>query len=190
MNYKKVLRGISLMFASQLLFLAPMKALAEETNNASETELTEEAKKGMALFQGGKLLDNGGPSCITCHNVTNDQVIPGGLFAKDLTDVYTRFGDGLALWLTAPSNNPMEAAYKNNEITEEERLQLTAFFKYVNAVKDSQTANSGSSLFLVGGGVGVVILLVLIQVLWNKRKKKMTKQDIFNRQNSAWDAKF
>ena len=190
MNYRIVLKGISLIMAGQLLLFFPNLIHAEEENTNSSTELSEDAEKGMKLFQGGILLENGGPSCITCHNVTNDLVIPGGLFAKDLTDVYTRFGDGLVAWLSAPSATAMETAYKNNEITEEERIYLTAFLKHVNNVKDSQTPQTGNSLFLLGGGIGVFVLLVLIQLIWNRRKKKMTKEAIFNRQKSAWDAKF
>ena len=151
MNYRKVLKGISLMIMGQMLFMTPLDLRAQEGETTAESsEMSANATEGMRLFQGGKLLDNGGPSCITCHNVTNDQIIPGGLFAKDLTDVYTRFGDGLVAWLSAPSSAAMETTYKNNEITEEERIYLTAFLKHVNNVKDSQTANTGYALFVFG----------------------------------------
>ena len=49
----------------------------------------EEIEVGKLLFTGEKRFLNGGASCISCHNVTNNDInVPGGLLAKDLTNVY------------------------------------------------------------------------------------------------------
>ncbi len=156
----------------------------------SSEGLTTSAKRGLDLFQGGEPLKNGGPACITCHNVTNDEVVPGGLFAKDLTDVYERMGEGLAGWLIAPPFPAMADSYNNNPLDSMERVDLTAFFKYANETKEDQTLNSGFSLMLFGGIFGLACILVLVQFLWGGRKRKMVKKEIFDRQNKAWDAKF
>lgn len=192
MNHNKVFKRISLLFIGSVLSLTVVRA--EDVNTSEEASeeitLTPQAEAGMAYFQGGEPFENGGPSCVTCHNVTNDDVIPGGLFAKDLTDVYERLGEGLTGWLGAPPFPAMASSYNSNPLTEEERANLTAFFKYANGIKDSQEANNGYSLFVFGGGIGLVCLLGLIQLLWGKRKRKMVKQDIFLRQKKAVDAKF
>lgn len=189
MNHKKTLKRISLLFFGTILCLSPLRA-EEEATTTENVVLTAQAEMGMAYFQGSERFENGGPSCITCHNVTNDEVIPGGLFAKDLTDVYDRLGEGITGWLGAPPFPAMAASYNSNPLTEEERMNLTAFFKYTTETKESQTADNGYIFMLGAGLVGLACILVLVQVLWGHRKKKMVKNEIFARQNKAWDAKF
>lgn len=160
-------------------------------SSAFAENMSDEAKEGMAFFQGEKRFDNGGPSCLSCHNITNDNAAIGGTFAKDLTDVYSRMGDGIAGWLTAPSFPPMKVAYSDHPLTEKERNSLTVFLKYANNVKDSQAQSNGGLLVLVGGGlVGLVVLLLLFQLIWSKRKTRMVKDDIFARSIKSFDARF
>jgi hypothetical protein len=156
----------------------------------NELEARQDVQRGMNLFQGKERFELGGPSCITCHNVVNDKLIPGGLFAKDLTDVYDRLGEGLVGWLGAPPFPAMADSYNNNPLTEEERLSLTSFLKHANEVKGEQTGSTGYALFITGGLLGLLCLLGIIQLIWVKRKRKMVKEDIFNRQARAWDGKF
>lgn len=148
-----------------------------------------DAASGRHYFDGSRRFKNGGPACITCHNVTNDQLIPGGLLAKDLTDVYERMGEGITLWLDAPPFPAMITSYKDHPLTEEERMALTAFFKKAQETKDKQKVNSGFDFFLFAGVGGVLVIMVLINLLWMKRKKQMVKREIFDRQSRAWDAK-
>ncbi len=185
MNYKKASNMVNLFYVGLFLALLPVCMNAQ-----ADSEMTAEAKEGMALFQGEKTFKNGGPACITCHNVTNNDVMPGGLYGKDLTDVYERFGVGLSGWLQAPDPPAMTASYSNNELEEEERENLSAFLKSVYDTKDSQIANSGYLYFIAGGGIGLFVLLVMVQLIWSNRKKEMVKADIFSRQSKAWDAKF
>jgi len=166
--------------------------VVESVEEAAEEEVAPivgDVNTGKQYFEGSKGFLNGGPACITCHNVTNDELIPGGLLAKDLTDVYDRMGEGITVWLDAPPFPAMITSYQNHPLTEMERVSLTAFFKHANEVKDSQKITSGTSLFLVGGLAGLVGILIVISLLWMKRKKQMVKKDIFARQTKAWDAK-
>ena len=200
MNHKKTLKRISLLFIGSILCLSPLRAeetVSTEDGVSEEITLSQQAELGMAYFQGEERFKNGGPSCVTCHNVNNDGVIPGGLFAKDLTDVYERLGEGLTGWLGAPPFPAMATSYNNNPLTEEERTNLTAFFKYASETKDQQTATSSFLWFdgqqismFIWGLVGLVCILGLIHLLWSNRKKKMVKEDIFLRQRRAKDAKF
>ena len=188
MNRKRIMKRVGLLFIGSVLCLSPLKA--EEAVNSEETVkngLTQIEKDGMGLFEGSIGFKNGGPACITCHNVTNDNLIPGGLFAKDLTE--TIGATARAFAETVP-NAPMAASYGNNPVTPEELDNLAAFFDYSSANKDSQTLNSGYSIFLYGGLIGLVCLFGIVQLLWMNRKKDQVKEDIFKRQKGSWDAKF
>ena len=55
----------------------------------------EDIEQGKLLFSGKTSFANGGASCISCHNVTNDELISGGLLVKGLTKAYTRMGDAV-----------------------------------------------------------------------------------------------
>ncbi len=165
-----------------------------EVENATvaevENAIVGNVESGRAYFDGSEGFLHGGPACITCHNVTNRELIPGGLLAKDLTDVYERMGEGITSWLGAPPFPAMVSSYQNNPLTELERASLTAFFKQVNEAKEDQVATSGATIMLIGGTSGLLVILLIIGLMWAKRKKKMVKKDIFARQSKTWDAKF
>lgn len=157
---------------------------------ASEAKVPMEAQKGKALFEGSKRLENGGPSCISCHSVRNENVIPGGLLAVELTEAYEKYSVGLSAWLGNPNIPAMESSYQNNPMTEQERADLATFLEYVNTDKENHKAQEGYTMMLAGGGAGVFVLLVLISLIWMKRKRKMVKEDVFKRQSRAFDAKY
>jgi mono/diheme cytochrome c family protein len=183
MKRKTIIKRIGLLFMGTFLCFS----IARAKESTTKVEFSDQAKKGMALFDGSTRFKNGGPSCITCHNVTNDKLIPGGLFAKDLTEV--NGATAVAFAGTLP-NAPMNAAYGKKKIEKEELDALSAFFDYTSATKDTQSKNSGFNYFLIGGIVGIIVLFLLVQVIWIGRKRGMVKGDIFKRQHSAIDAKF
>ena len=115
----------------------------------------EDVQKGQNLFSGKTRFSNGGASCISCHNVTNDELISGGLMAKDLTNAYARMGEaGVASIISSPPFPVMVTAYKKNPLDSIETSQLTAFLKHADEVSDEQEVRSGASLFILGGGSG------------------------------------
>lgn len=138
---------------------------------------------GLLLFDGKTAFKSGGASCVSCHNVTNDGVIPGGRLAKDLTHVYSRMGDaGIAGILSAPPFPAMSAAYINHPLDSAEVSQLMAFLQHADETADTQTARSGASIFVFGGGGGLIVVLLLIALFWRRRLRKAVKYDIFKRQ--------
>lgn len=174
----------------RLVLVGTMVGLSFFQVSAATRAMTADELAGKKYFEGFSTFKNNGPSCISCHSVKNDNVVAGGLLAKDLTDVYTRLGVGISAWLAAPSFPAMAASYQNNPLTENERVKLQAFFKYTNDVKASQSPKSKWDSMVIGGGLGVLGLLLLINIIWFTRKKKMVKKEIFERQSKAWDAKF
>ncbi|MDX2362318.1 MAG: hypothetical protein QNK23_16035 [Crocinitomicaceae bacterium] len=174
--------------------LISLSTTAQDSTDVAENEaekpvIEADAGRGREYFEGSRGFLNGGPACITCHNVTNDELYPGGLLGKDLTTVYDRMGQTLVLWLDMPDNGAMTTSYQGHKLEENERIDLTAFFKHANEVKDTQTADSGQMMMLLGGFGGLAVILILISLIYMKRKRHMVKKDIFARQNSAWDAK-
>lgn len=184
MEKKKLIKKIGILLVGVVFSLSSLNA------NAADRKLTEVELSGKKYFEGSASFQNGGPSCISCHSVKNNSVTTGGLLAKDLTDVYSRMNEGLSQWLAAPAFPAMAASYQNHPLTENERVKLTAFFKYTDEVKDAhKNTSNGQGIMIFAGLGGLIVILILIGIIWFKQKRKMVKQDIFNRQNKAWDAK-
>jgi mono/diheme cytochrome c family protein len=151
--------------------------------NASQEDIL----AGLVLFSGEHRLTNGGPSCLTCHNVQHKDLIAGGLLAKDLTKVYERLGAaGINGMLSAPPFPAMAASYKDNPLTEKEIFQLSAFFNdvAVNTIYQPQRAYNDNLLLYGGGGAFLTIILV-ISLVFIERKRKCVKEDIYKRQIKA-----
>ncbi len=163
--------------------------VVEEEPEAPIEYTTADVEAGAKLFDGSHRFENKGPSCVVCHNVSNDKVIPGGLLAKDLTEVFERMGHaGIGGILSAPPFPAMAESYTNNPLTESEIFQLTAFFNDANENKATQETSSGFEILTIGGGAGLVILLFVINLLWIRRKKGQVKKDIFARQIKSKDS--
>lgn len=140
-----------------------------------------EIADGKKYFTGEKRFFNGGPSCITCHNVTDEGVV-GGYLAKDLTDVYVRMGEaGISAMVGNAPFPAMKNAYLNNPVTQQEMKSLSAYLKSVsaNAVEDK---TSSVMLFVFLGIGGFVVFLIVIMGVWSRRKKEHVKERIFERQ--------
>lgn len=158
-------------------------AKKEVVPDASNNATPEQIETGKNIFVGSYALANGGPSCISCHNVNYSGVMPGGLLAKDLTSVYSRLGGdaGLQGILGAPPFPAMTQSYKEKPLTESEIAALVAFFNKVDKDKPNQLVNTTNPLSY-GGVIGLGGILVLIYILWYSRKKVSVKKDIYNRQ--------
>lgn len=149
-----------------------------------------DAEMGRKLFTGVASFENGGVTCLSCHNVDNPAVPHGGLLAKDLTNVYTRMGGeaGLGGILGAPPFPAMSYSYKYNPLTELEIAHIVAFLKDADMSNPKSTqamVDGGMKMMLGGGAVGLVVFFLLIHLIWGNRKKGHTKVDIFDRQLSS-----
>lgn len=164
----------------------PTDPALDPANASAEDKLA-----GLHIFAGSQRLENGGPSCISCHNVQHKDLIAGGLLAKDLTKVYERLGAaGINGMLSAPPFPAMAASYKDNPITENEIYQLSAFFNdvAVNTIYQPQRAYNDNLLLYGGGGAFLTIILV-ISLVFIERKRKCVKEDIYKRQIKAASSK-
>lgn len=154
----------------------------DKTENVVMEYTQQDIEVGKLLYSGKERLANGGASCVSCHNVTHDELISGGLLAKDLTKAFTRLGDaGLSSIISSSPFPAMAVAYQNNPLDSVEVVQLTAFLKHADSVSAEQEVKSGTSLFILGGGGGTIILFLLIGLIWAKRLRTSVKEDIYNR---------
>jgi mono/diheme cytochrome c family protein len=138
---------------------------------------------GQALFQGHTRFTNGGPTCNSCHEVTNDAVIGGGLLARDLTTVFSRLGGPGVRAVVGSSPYPvMQRAYLENPLTDDEVVALVGFLKKADEEQAfHQPRDYGPKLF--GAGVaGTLVLFVSCSLVWNGRKRGSVNQAIFDRQ--------
>ncbi len=138
---------------------------------------------GRDLFQGTRRFVNGGPTCNSCHEVTNDAVIGGGILARELTTVFSRLGGpGVRAILGSPPFPVMQRAYEDKSLTDEEVVALVGFLQRADAEHElHQPRDYGIKLF--GAGVlGTAILLALLSLIWRGRLKGSVNQSIYDRQ--------
>jgi cytochrome c2 len=138
---------------------------------------------GQALFQGTTRLTNGGPTCNSCHEVTNDAVIGGGILARELTTVFSRLGGpGVRAIIGSPPFPVMGRAYRDKSLTEEEMVALVAFLERADAEQALHQPRDYGIKLVGFGFVGALVLLGLYSVMWRGRKGGSVNQEIFDRQ--------
>ncbi len=166
-------------------------AAPEETASAgAETEAAEpeaaseeDILAGQRLFQGETRFENGGAACNACHDVRNDAVIGGGVLAAELTTVFSRMGkEGVRAILGSSPFPVMQAAYKEQALTEDEVRALVAFLEYADSEEYNQLPRDyGIGLFL-SGTAGAAILFIVFGISWRGRKVGSVNQKIYDRQ--------
>lgn len=139
--------------------------------------------RGEGIYQGLIRLENGGPSCNSCHEVRNDAVIGGGVLARELTDVFSRLGgNGVGGILGSPPFPVMERAYADHPLTPDEVHEMVAFLKYADEQHAFQQPRDYGWL-LIESGLGVLaVLLVLYGLIWMRRRTRSVNQAIYDRQ--------
>ncbi len=158
-------------------------AVATAPSRSTDDATPAEIQLGQDLFTGIASFENGGPSCLSCHHVSYNGVIPGGLLAKDLTESYTRVGGdpGMLAMLGSPAFPAMQVAFGDRKITDKEIYAITAFLNKVDKNKANRATAQGNPL-IYGGGPAAVVMLVLIFLVWFNRKKASVKREIYSRQ--------
>jgi len=166
----------------------PATAVSDSLTAAKNAEFLasidtdENETKGKALFQGERNFKNGGAACISCHHVNSADGTQGGLLAKDLTNSFSRIGGfaGIKGIIDFPPYPAMKDAYSHAQVTEEESIQLQVFL--MRADKKGAVTESSVSDLMKKGILGVVVLLVIISLVWFKRKKRSVNYQIIQRQ--------
>jgi len=126
--------------------------------------------RGERIVRGSARLENGGPACISCHNVSGLTSLGGGRLGPDLTRSYDRLGarKGMTAWLGATPTATMQAVYKTRPLTPEEISALVAYFESVSKAGAPVQEGATGTLVLIGAG-GSLLGLVLMEGFWRKR---------------------
>lgn len=155
----------------------------EITGKPVDEATKEDILNGRLLFSGETRLENGGPACLICHNVLNDNLIGGGLLAKDLTEAFTRLNEnGIKAMVSNPPFPVMRTAYDNHPVNSDETYLITAFLKFADQERYYQHHRDYQARFLYTGIAGFIVLLIVFTVIWRKRKYASVNQKIFDRQ--------
>ena len=166
-------------------------AEGEETVEVVEvvefTSTPEDVQLGKDLFLGDVRFENSGVTCISCHNVSSDNMIPGGKLAADLTTAYSRLGgaNGIKAILSSPPFPAMKVSYEDHELTEDEIFKLQAFLKNADENSIYHIKSEYNSFFGWSGFFVLLTLLSLIAVIWAKQKRGHVKEDIYKRQTQT-----
>lgn len=162
-------------------------AIADQTSDQEpakpEPRSVEHVLKGQDLFQGTVRFANGGPSCNACHDVKHDAVIGGGILAAELTTVFSRMGGrGVGAILGQAPFPVMQAAYKNNPLTDDEITYLIAFLQDADEHHLLQRPRDYGMGLFVSGAVGASVVYLLFAFIWRGRKHGTVYQEIYARQ--------
>ena len=157
-------------------------AAVEKENYLARIDTDENEARGKALFEGERKFKNGGASCISCHHVNVGEGVQGGLLAKDLTQSFSQIGGlaGIKGIIEFPPYPAMKDAYTEASLTEDESVQLQVFL--MRADKENSMEASSVTGFLQQGIIGMVVLLVIISLVWFRRKKRSVNFHIIQRQ--------
>jgi len=148
-----------------------VKTTSQIFNAASITAA--DIENGKNLFEGLTKLTNGGPACISCHNINNQVMFNGGLLAKDLTTAFSRLSaagvDGI---LRNPPFPAMVNAFGSAQLTDQEIKGMLAFLYYADSKGEVQLSPLQTQFdLLIGIIVGINIALGIFFFMWQRVKK-------------------
>jgi hypothetical protein len=125
------------------------------------------AAAGERLFDGAIRFANGGPPCLSCHDVAGLPFPHGGVLGPDLTGSWAKYGPlALAPVLNTLYFPTMVPIFTTRPLTPAERGDLTAFLQ---AEAGKAPATGATVELLALAVVGAAVLLVLARLAWPGR---------------------
>ena len=126
------------------------------------------ASVGRDIFTGKIRLQNGGVSCISCHNIDGIGAFGGGTVGKDLTASYSNLGEmGVTSVMRTAPFPLMKAVYAERPLTDDEITHLATFLQETS--RGEPAPGRGSGIFIVISIVGCLIIVGILQLLWRRR---------------------
>ena len=157
-------------------------AAAEAAEYLASIDTEKNRLQGQQLFEGKRKFKNGGAACVSCHHVNTTDAVQGGLLAADLTQSFTKTGGfaGIKAMIEFPPFPAMKDAYQKAALTEEESMKIQVFL--MHADKSDRQGETAVSDLIKQGIKGTLVLLVVIALVWFKRKKRSVNYQIIERQ--------
>lgn len=136
---------------------------------------------GWQYFTGGSRLQNGGPSCISCHSIKGVGVFGGGTLGPDLTGVNIRYRDPELISILQNPNFPtMQTVFGTHSLNNEEIVQLFALFQSAKLANPSQPNSVAVTAidpkFFVIGVASMLLLLALLHAAWRNRLRGVREE--------------
>lgn len=151
-----------------LSYIASQRPPSGKPPQREETPVTivGSSSRGEKLFTGVVPLQNGGPPCMSCHNVSGIPFPGGGILGPDLTKVYLQFGptamNSVLATLPFPTMAPI---FDKRPLTLPEQHDLEVFFEQASALPP--TSMTAKVILSVIGGF--IVLMIVIGLTWHKR---------------------
>lgn len=146
---------------------------------------TGDPENGQALFLGKTPLENDGPPCMSCHNVSGVGLLGGGSVGPDLTDLAAWYTEAeLASDLADIPFPTMKPSYSAHPLTPAERADLSAFLL---VPRQSQQNNVNALVVLGVGLLGCVAAAGFFGFIYRWRlrsvRKALVAQTLFSRRS-------
>ena len=126
---------------------------------------------GEALFVGKTPFANGVAPCLGCHAIGGIGSAGAANFGPDLTALYEENeAEGVAEILESLLDFPtMEAIFTDRPLTEDERLNLTSFFRQVSEQQSGTTAGALGGKVLIGGIISIILFIGVFALMGWRR---------------------
>ncbi len=132
--------------------------------------------RGERLFTGVVLFQNGGPPCMSCHDVSGIPFPGGGVLGPDLTAAYSKFDTTMSSLLATLPFPTMTPIFSKRPLTPLEQHDVESFFEKAS----TQPPADVTSVIILSVIGGFIILMVLIWRIWHRRlltvRKSLVKQ--------------
>ncbi|HEX3766504.1 MAG TPA: respiratory nitrate reductase subunit gamma [Kofleriaceae bacterium] len=97
---------------------------------SAELATAAEIDTGRQLFHGGKPLSLGGLACASCHTIHDEAGASGGVFASDLTSIYSQYQDiAMTVFLKRPCFLRFPESQQPAYLAPEESFALKAYLR-------------------------------------------------------------
>jgi nitrate reductase gamma subunit len=102
----------------------------EPDSRSAELATAAEIETGRQLFHGARPLSLGGLACASCHSIHDEAGAGGGVFASDLTSMYSRYQDiAMTMFLKRPCFRRFPESKGPTYLAPEESFALKAYLR-------------------------------------------------------------
>lgn len=141
--------------ASQSIDVSKANASESPVLSQSPSKELGSSEAGARLFTGRAAFQNGGVSCIACHQAEGR----GGTLGPDLTQIADKMNEaGLVSACEHTAFKIMKPTYKDHKISRQEALDLA---QYLKAIKEGQRVHNEPPVVLYGFGLAVLVVGVI-----------------------------
>ncbi len=139
-----------------------------------------DAGEGLLLFTGRSKFQNGGSSCIACHNVRGAGTFGGGTLGPDLTTANVKYRDPELISILQNPNFPtMNSVFANHPLNEEEIVKIFALLqsaKLQTPNKAVATTTSIEGKFPLIGAIALILAIAGMNMIWKNRLRGVREE--------------